>query len=53
MPPLRRPKHQVIYDALAGEIVGGRLAPGQRLPTEIDLVGQFKASRPTDPLPVS
>jgi len=47
MPAPRRPKHQVIYDALAGEIVGGRLAPGQRLPTEVDLVGQFHASRPT------
>lgn len=43
----RRPKHQVIYDALAAEIVGGRLAPGTRLPTETALVGQFDASRPT------
>lgn len=43
----RRPKHQIIYDSLAGEIGGGRLAPGQRLPTEVELVRQFRASRPT------
>lgn len=47
MAPLRVSKHQEIYDALAAEIVAGRLAPGQRLPTEVDLVKQFKASRPT------
>ena len=42
-----RPKHQLIYDALAAEIAGGGLAQGDRLPTEAELVGQFKASRPT------
>jgi len=42
-----RPKHQVIYDALAGEIASGRLAAGERLPTEVALVKQFDASRPT------
>lgn len=43
----RQPKYQYIYDMLAGEIHSGRLKPGQRLPTEADLVGQFRASRPT------
>ncbi|NBT14584.1 MAG: GntR family transcriptional regulator, partial [Planctomycetia bacterium] len=38
MTPPRRPKHQIIYESLAGEIGGGRLAPGQRLPTEVELV---------------
>jgi len=47
MSPPRRPKHQIIYETLAGEIGGGRLAPGQRLPTEVELVKQFQASRPT------
>ncbi len=47
MPAPRRPKHQEIYDALAAEIVAGQLASGQRLPTEVDLVKKFKASRPT------
>lgn len=42
-----RPKHQVIYETLSGEIVAGRLVPGQRLPTEMQLVEQFGASRPT------
>ena len=32
-----RPKHQLIYDALAAEIAGGGLAQGDRLPTEAEL----------------
>jgi GntR family transcriptional regulator of arabinose operon len=47
MPTSYRRKHQIIYETLAAEIGGGRLVPGQRLPTEVELVKQFQASRPT------
>lgn len=44
---VRVPKYQVVYDALKRQIESGRLAPGDRLPSEVDLVSTFGASRIT------
>jgi DNA-binding LacI/PurR family transcriptional regulator len=41
------PKYRQVYDALIREISGGRMAAGDRLPSEADLVRQFGASRIT------
>lgn len=40
-------KHQHIYDVLCRDILKGVYKPGQNLPTEKELSGHFKASRPT------
>ena len=40
-------KHQYIYDVLCRDILNGVYKPGQVLPTEKELAGHFKASRPT------
>jgi GntR family transcriptional regulator, arabinose operon transcriptional repressor len=40
-------KHQQVFQALAQGIRSGQWKPGQRLPSEADLVGQFGASRIT------
>jgi GntR family transcriptional regulator, arabinose operon transcriptional repressor len=50
MEPVRRsepPKYQQVYTALRGDIESGRWQPGDRLPSEADLVGAFGASRIT------
>jgi GntR family transcriptional regulator len=41
------PKYQYIADDLRGKVESGELAPGSQLPTEIELMGQYKASRNT------
>jgi GntR family transcriptional regulator of arabinose operon len=41
------PKHRQIYSELKGAIVSGSYHPGQRLPSEAQLVKQFQTSRPT------
>jgi GntR family transcriptional regulator of arabinose operon len=46
-PPRGRPKYRQVYDALSHQITGGRLGPGDRLPSEADLVRRFGASRIT------
>jgi GntR family transcriptional regulator, arabinose operon transcriptional repressor len=43
----RVPKHQQVYDALERGIRSGRWKPGQRLPSEAELVRQFGTSRIT------
>lgn len=41
------PKHQRVRQTLADAIASGEYAPGQRLPSESELVKTFGASRPT------
>ncbi|HWC97159.1 MAG TPA: substrate-binding domain-containing protein [Candidatus Sulfopaludibacter sp.] len=41
------PKYQRVLDKLAGDILSGRYAPGQKLPSEAGLVKQFATSRIT------
>jgi GntR family transcriptional regulator of arabinose operon len=45
--PRVRPKYRQVYDALSHQITGGRFGPGDRLPSEADLVRRFGASRIT------
>jgi GntR family transcriptional regulator len=44
---LAHPKYQEIADRLRGQISGGALEPGQRLPSEPDLAAEYDASRNT------
>jgi len=44
---VRTPKHRQVHEALAREIRSGRLKPGDRLPSEAELVRTFGASRIT------
>ncbi|MFT3784565.1 MAG: GntR family transcriptional regulator [Tepidisphaeraceae bacterium] len=44
---VRLPRHRQVYEALMGDIVSGRLQPGDRLPTEAELAKSFSASRST------
>ena len=46
-PPAAPPKYQQVYAALHKDILTGRLAPGDRLPSEAALVRLFGASRIT------
>ncbi len=41
------PKHRQIYTELKAAIASGKYHPGQRLPSEAQLVKQFQTSRPT------
>jgi DNA-binding LacI/PurR family transcriptional regulator len=41
------PKYQIIRESLSDEIASGKYQPGQRLPSESELVKTFAASRPT------
>jgi GntR family transcriptional regulator of arabinose operon len=43
----KTPKYQVLSDYLRKEIRDGRLAPGQRIPSENELVKEFELSRVT------
>lgn len=43
----RPPKHRQVYESLRGQIRSGRWKPGDRLPSEADLVRSFGASRIT------
>jgi len=43
----RIPKHEVIRQGLVDAIASGEYQPGQRLPSEAELVKSFSASRPT------
>jgi GntR family transcriptional regulator, arabinose operon transcriptional repressor len=43
----RLPKYRKVYDALQREILGGRLQPGDRLPSEAELERRFDSSRIT------
>jgi DNA-binding LacI/PurR family transcriptional regulator len=42
-----QPKYQIVFDELRREIVAGKYADGQKLPSEADLVRRFGASRIT------
>ena len=42
-----RPKYRQVFEALSHQITGGGLGPGDRLPSEADLVRRFGASRIT------
>jgi len=44
---LTLPKYQHIYNALSADIAAGRVKPGERLPSEAELVKTFGASRIT------
>jgi GntR family transcriptional regulator, transcriptional repressor for pyruvate dehydrogenase complex len=44
-PAERKPISRVVFDQIAAEIRRGRLRPGDRLPTEQELVAAFKVSR--------
>jgi GntR family transcriptional regulator len=44
---MRRPRWQVVYDDLRESITSGQLAPGERIPTEMDLAAQYGWSRQT------
>jgi DNA-binding LacI/PurR family transcriptional regulator len=41
------PKYQIIRESLSNAIASGKYQPGQRLPSESELVRTFSASRPT------
>jgi GntR family transcriptional regulator, arabinose operon transcriptional repressor len=41
------PKYQQVFDSLRREILSGRYRPGEKLPSEADLVKRFGASRIT------
>lgn len=41
------PKHVEVYNRLRAEIANGTYAPGQRIPTELELVERYGVSRPT------
>lgn len=43
----RLPKYQQVYEALQRELRSGRYKPGDRLPSEAELVRQYSASRIT------
>jgi DNA-binding LacI/PurR family transcriptional regulator len=42
-----KPKHQLLFDELRRAIRSGTYSPGQRLPTELELMQQFNVSRTT------
>src|SRR5919109_1124353 len=44
---MAEPKYHRVANALRREIQAGSLAPGDRIPTETDLVERFKVSLPT------
>ncbi len=44
---MHAPKYRQVYDALMKQISAGRVRPGERLPSEAELVRQFGASRIT------
>jgi GntR family transcriptional regulator, arabinose operon transcriptional repressor len=43
----RKTKHREVFEHVLGDIESGKLKDGDRLPSEIELVGQFATSRPT------
>jgi GntR family transcriptional regulator of arabinose operon len=43
----QKPRHRQIYEALRSRIDGGEFGPGQRLPTEVQLMQHFAVSRTT------
>jgi len=43
----KTPKHQQVFETLRREILSGKYRPGQKLPSEADLVKRFGASRIT------
>lgn len=45
--PEATPKYQRVFDTLRREILSGRYRPGEKLPSEADLVKRFGASRIT------
>jgi len=40
-------KYQTVYDELKREIVSGRLAPGEKMPSELKLMERYDFSRQT------
>ncbi|QDU71540.1 GntR family transcriptional regulator [Mucisphaera calidilacus] len=40
-------KHQLVFEAVRKEIRDGRFNPGDRIPSDVELVEKFKVSRPT------
>ena len=44
-PPARRPAYQQIADELRRRVQTGALGPGSKLPTEVELMGEFDVSR--------
>ena len=45
--PARKPKHQEVFESLRTAIRSGEYSPGDRLPTEAQLVQYFSVSRTT------
>ena len=43
----RAPAYRLVYDAIEGQILSGRLRVGDPLPPEIQLAGQFGVNRST------
>jgi DNA-binding LacI/PurR family transcriptional regulator len=43
----QKPRHQQIYESLRSQIDNGEFGPGQRLPTELQLMQHFAVSRTT------
>jgi GntR family transcriptional regulator of arabinose operon len=43
----RKTKHRQVFEHVLADIEAGKLKEGDRLPTEAELVKQFRASRPT------
>lgn len=46
-PVSQRTKHRQVFEQVLSDIESGRLKEGDRLPSEIELVKEFAASRPT------
>jgi DNA-binding LacI/PurR family transcriptional regulator len=46
-PASRRTKHRQVFEHILADIESGKLKDGDRLPSEIELVKEFAASRPT------
>ncbi|MFE3322842.1 GntR family transcriptional regulator [Nocardia sp. NPDC059195] len=42
-----RPRWKIVYDELREQIVSGKMQPGDKTPTEVDLIDQHGFSRPT------
>jgi GntR family transcriptional regulator of arabinose operon len=46
-PAIRHTKHREVFEHVLSDIESGKFKEGERLPSEVELVTQFSASRPT------